>query len=932
MTETGTGSTPTRTERQARRSLSKDMTISLILLIAVVMLVLFAGGYYLRSEDMRLEIDATADEYASNLADILAVPLWTFDENGIRQAGNVFIQNEQVASVRIADHRERVLFERIKPDDGAERVERTRPIMFEKQRIGTAVITLTLAPYKRSLSLFTMTMIAAFGGVVVVLAISTGLFLRVFLARPFRELMHSMILLADGLYSGDFKRPHHRELEEIMFNFQAMASRVQSREAALEAEVLEREKAQERYSLAVRGANDGIWDWDLYTDEVYYSPRWKEIIGFSEREFPANVEEWKKRIHPNDLEAVVNAHQSLMAGLSEEMNLEYRLRHKHGSYRWVHARGASLKDDSGEPLRIAGAITDVTQRKQAESQLRKSEEMYRSLIETTSEGYLMLDRDATIRGTNKAFRDMLGYSRIEIEGRTPMDFMDDSDTRLFRNLLVQRADSPHQQGEFTFRRKEGDDVNVLASSTTMFDSNGEVKGCFVLFTDITERKRMENQLRHQAMHDPLTGLANRTLCMDRLTRALERSRRRGNYNYALIFVDLDRFKIINDSLGHNVGDILLIEVSRRLEESVRELDTVSRFGGDEFIVLLEELQSPRMAIQVVKRMRRKLRRPYNLAGHEIQVSASLGIVLGPVEAQRSEDILRYSNLAMHRAKATGRDRFKVFSNRLLEHAVQLMTLENDMDTALAEGQFFLNYQPIVQVVGERKLCAFEALARWRHPERGLIPPVEFIAVAEETGQITDLGLWVLHEACTTMVRWRETIPAARDIFMSVNISGKQFAQADLIGKIRRILKATGMPANRLKLEITETAIMQNAVQATNTLRMLKELGVTLAVDDFGTGYSSMSYLQKLPLDHLKIDLSFVQALDAGPENVEIIKAIVNLAHTLGLEVVAEGVERAEHQRTLVELGCEYCQGYFFSRPVSAEEAEQIIRQQVSINL
>jgi diguanylate cyclase (GGDEF)-like protein/PAS domain S-box-containing protein len=903
------------------------MTISLILLIALVMLVLFAAGYYFRSEDMRREIDATADEYASNLADILAVPLWTFDENGIRQAGSVFTQNEQVASVHIEDHRGRVLFELVKAPDGAARVERVRPILFENQRIGTARITLTLAPYTRSLRVFTVTMVAAFGGVVVVLALATGLFLRVFLARPFRELMQGMILLADGRFSDDFKQPHHRELEEIMIEFRGMASRVQSRESALEAEVLEREKAQERYALAVRGANDGIWDWDLYTDEVYYSPRWKEIIGFAEHEFPANVEEWKKRIHPDDLEVVVNAHQSLMAGIMDEMNLEYRLRHKHGSYRWVHARGASLKDESGEPLRIAGAITDVTQRKQAESQLRKSEEMYRSLIETTSEGYLMLDRDAVIRGTNKAFRDMLGYSRIEIEGHTPMDFMEHGDARLFRNLLAQRVNSPHQQGEFTFHRKEGDDVNVLASATTMFDSNGEVKGCFVLFTDITERKRMENQLRHQAMHDPLTGLANRTLCMDRLTRALERARRRGNYNFALIFVDLDRFKIINDSLGHNVGDVVLIEVSRRLEESVRELDTVSRFGGDEFIVLLEELQSPRMAIQVVKRMRSRLRRPYNLAGHEIQISASLGIVLGPVDAQHAEDVLRYSNLAMHRAKATGRDRFKVFSNRLLEHAVQLMTLENDMDTAMAEGQFFLNYQPIVQLKGEKRVFAFEALARWMHPERGLISPMEFIAVAEETGQITDLGLWVLHEACATMARWRMTIPAAQDIFLSVNISGKQFAQSDLIGKIRRILNETKMPANRLKLEITETAIMQNAVQATNTLRMLKELGITLAVDDFGTGYSSMSYLQKLPLDHLKIDLSFVQALDTGPENVEIVKAIINLAHTLGLEVVAEGVERPQHQRTLMELGCEYYQGYLYSRPVSAGEAEHFIQHQ-----
>ncbi|MEF2144905.1 MAG: EAL domain-containing protein [Desulfovibrionaceae bacterium] len=906
------------------RSLSQDMTFSLILLISLVLLVLFGIGYYTRSTDMRHEIDITADEYASNLAEILAVPLWTFDENGIRQTGSVFTQNELVSSVRIEDHRGRTLYELVKQPDGAGRVERTRPIIFEDQNIGTAHISLTLAPYRRSLKIFVATMAAAFGGVVLVLSLATGLFLRSYLARPLRELMRGMNLLAEGDFSYDFQQTQHKELAEIMKNFRRMANRVQSREAALEQEVAEREKAQERYSLAVRGANDGIWDWDLYTNEVYYSPRWKAIIGFEDNEFPADVEQWKSRIHPEDLEVVVNAHQSLMAGINDEMNLEYRLRHKQGSYRWIHARGASLKDEAGEPMRIAGAISDVTQRKNAESQLRKSEEMYRSLIETTSEGYLMLDTEGTIRATNKAMRDMLGYSRIEIEGRTPLDFMEEADAEHFRNQMNRRAANRHQHSEFTFRRKEGDEVNILANATTMFDAQGQVKGSFVLFTDITERKRMENQLRHQAMHDPLTGLANRTLCMDRITRSLERSRRRENYSYAVIFVDLDRFKIINDSLGHNVGDILLIEVARRLEESVRELDTVSRFGGDEFIVLLEELDSPRRAIQVVKRMRKKLRRPYNLAGHEVQISASLGIVLAPVEAARAEDVLRYSNLAMHRAKAKGRDRFKVFSTRLLEHAVQLMTLENDMDTAMAEGQFFLNFQPIIQIKGERRLFGFEALARWRHPERGLIPPFEFIGVAEETGQITDLGLWVLNEACTTMVGWRDRHPDKQDIFLSVNISGRQFAQSDLTGKIRRILRQTGMPADRLKLEITETAIMQNAAQATNSLRQLKDLGITLAVDDFGTGYSSMSYLQKLPLDYLKIDLSFVQPLDEGPENVEIVKAIINLAHTLGLKVVAEGVERPEHQRTLMELGCEYCQGYFFSRPVSGEEAEQML--------
>ncbi|MGE4554342.1 MAG: putative bifunctional diguanylate cyclase/phosphodiesterase, partial [Desulfovibrionaceae bacterium] len=593
--------------------------------------------------------------------------------------------------------------------------------------------------------------------------------------------------------------------------------------------------------------------------------------------------------------------------------------------RWYYVVNTPVYHPDGS-VSTQSMIQDITESHEAERAMRESEARYRSLIETTSEGYAMLDQGLTVTETNAALGNILGLTREEVLGHSLLEFMDDENQELVQIQANRRADTPHRKYEFAFKRVSGETVNVLASATTMFAADGSVTGAFAFYTDITDRKRMETQLRYQAMHDPLTNLANRTLCLDRISRALERARRRDDYYYALIFLDLDRFKVINDSMGHNFGDQILVEVGHRLMDCVRELDTVSRFGADEFVVLLEELGTPRKAIQVVKRMRQMLRRPFSIDSHEVQLTASIGIVLGPTDFKKPEDILQYANIAMHRAKATGRDRFKVFSTRLLEHAVHLMTLENDMDRALAGGEFFLTYQPIVRLAGGPRLYGFEALARWRHPTRGLIPPDEFIPVAEETGAIMDLGLWVLHQACDAMMQWRRSHPHAEDLVISVNVSGRQFSQHDLANRIRRVLRNTGLPAHQLKLEITETAIMENAARAVEILRQLKDLGVTLSIDDFGTGYSSMSYLQRLPLDNLKIDLSFIQLLDVAPENIEIVKAIINLAHTLKLEVVAEGVERRSHVRILQELGCDFGQGFLYARPLNQEDAERFVAE------
>ncbi len=565
-------------------------------------------------------------------------------------------------------------------------------------------------------------------------------------------------------------------------------------------------------------------------------------------------------------------------------------------------------------------------RKMAQDEIRKSEEMFRSLYENMRDGIASADLSGTITKANPALLEMLGYGMDELAGMnyreiTPEKWYEREES-IFLNQVMTRGYSDVYEKELI--RKNGAAFPAEFRVYLLKDKNGMPKELWTTIRDITARKGMERQLKHQAMHDPLTSLPNRILCADRIARAAERSRRRKDYHFAVIFLDLDRFKLVNDNLGHAFGDELLIMVSKRLLSCVRDLDTVSRFGGDEFVILLEELETPGKTIQVIKRMRRELSKPYSLKDHEVQVASSFGIVFGPCDSEIPEKIVQCANIAMHRAKAKGRDRFKVFTPRLMIQAQSLLNLESDMDRAMAQGEFFLEYQPMIELKTNR-LYGFEALARWNHPETGLVPPGDFIPVAEENGLINDLGLWILHEACSTMVKWNNAHPEALNLILSVNVSGQQFAQQNLVGKIKRILDKTRMPPTQLKLEITETALMSKAAAVIDKLNQLRELGITLSIDDFGTGYSSMSYLQRFPLDNLKIDSSFIRLMDTSQESKGIVMTIINLAHTLGLEAVAEGVEKEEHHFMLREMGCEYCQGYYYARPASTDAAEEYIK-------
>ena len=447
--------------------------------------------------------------------------------------------------------------------------------------------------------------------------------------------------------------------------------------------------------------------------------------------------------------------------------------------------------------------------------------------------------------------------------------------------------------------------------------------------EIAERKRAEEQLAHSAFHDPLTGLPNRALFMDRLERAVERAKRRKEYIFAVLYLDLDRFKVVNDSLGHTIGDQLLIECARRLETCIRTVDTVARLGGDEFVLLLEDIQDITDATRVADRIQHDLAQPCDLDDHRLFVSVSIGVILSASRYEQPADILRDVDLAMYRAKALGRGRYEVFDVAMRERALTLLELESDLRRALECKEFFLHYQPILSLATNR-IVGFEALVRWQHPDRGVVAPAEFIPMAEETGLIIPMGHWVLYEACHQLREWQTAFPMNPPLTVSVNLSVKQFMQADLIERISAVLAQLGLDTGSLKLELTESIIVEDAEAIKATLSKLRALGIQVQIDDFGTGYSSLSYLQHLPIDTLKIDRTFVSRIGSEGNGSEIVQTILTLAHDLGMKVVAEGVETRDQLTKLQGLHCEYGQGYLWAKPVDSTTATAIIADALAV--
>jgi diguanylate cyclase (GGDEF)-like protein/PAS domain S-box-containing protein len=595
-----------------------------------------------------------------------------------------------------------------------------------------------------------------------------------------------------------------------------------------------------------------------------------------------------------------------------------------GSERWVDLTSVAVP--LGPERAVLAVAFDVSDRKLAESAFREADRRLRDILENVQLLAVIRDERGEVTFANDFFLELVGASADEVVGRDWFQAFvtaesQEEQRRAYAKCFQQGVALPYEECEIVARLEERRLVSW--NHTLLHDYQDAVTGMASIGADITERKRVEQQLIHDAFHDNLTGLPNRALLMDRVSGAIARARRRSGL-VAVLFLDVDRFKLVNDSLGHVLGDQLLVQMSRLLTTAVRPGDTVARLGGDEFIVLLEDMEEPADAVRVAERIHLALAAPFKIGGHEVFITSSIGIAISTREYQRAGDLVRDADTAMYQAKASARGSHRVFDTSMHARAVAALALESELRRAVERKSFVMHYQPVVEMPGGR-IRGLEALVRWEHSQRGLLAPSEFIQMAEETGVISEIGRWALQESCRAVKDW--IAETGLDLDVAVNLSSRQFTRPDLVPDVAAALRETGLPPRCLRLEITESVIMENAEAAIEMLHALRGLGVGLSIDDFGTGYSSLAYLLRFPANTLKVDRSFIAMVGKGGRSERIVGSIVALGRGLEMEVVAEGVETAEQRDALVSLGCGLGQGFLFCRPVDGARIGQLLAGQ-----
>ncbi|MFZ6047862.1 EAL domain-containing protein [Pseudomonas sp. CR3202] len=681
-------------------------------------------------------------------------------------------------------------------------------------------------------------------------------------------------------------------------------------------------KSEARLALALEASELGLWDWNLETDEVHHS-QLKAIFGIEAEDVTRVLSDLKPRLHPDDLPLLRRALVEHLKGRTDGYSIDYRVRHTDGHWVWVEDRGRVVeRDDSGKVLRMLGTRRDITARKGRDEEQR----LAATVFEAASEGIIILDPEYRVIQTNAAFSQVTGYRQEEVIGRSVVNLIGSREARRRYHLIRQELEqSGSWRGELMDTRKSGELYPQWLQLNVVRDPRGNVSHIVGFFSDLSARREAEERLRYLSNYDELTGLANRTLFKDRLHEASQRARQSGQ-SLALLHIDLDRFKVLNDSLGHDVADQLLRQVSRRLTQAVPEADTIARLSGDEFAVILDAYGNLSSLARQASRLLGKLRTPMTVGGHELVISGSLGISLLPENARDISALISQANMAMQHAKHLGGNTFQFFTDNLQACTLERLQLENQLRKAIDEGQLEVFYQPKLSLADD-SLNAAEALVRWRHPQQGLVPPGDFIGLAEETGLIAPIGEFVLRQACLQAREWQRQ--GLADIRVSVNLSMHQLRQGNLVSLVRQVLEETGLQACLLELELTESHLLENVENVIATFHQLRQLGVKLAIDDFGTGYSSLSYLKRFPVDCVKIDQTFIRDLSAGSEDAAITRAIIAMAHSLELKVVAEGVENREQLNFLRSQRCDEIQGYLISPPVEASQFVRLLKEQAT---
>ena len=677
-------------------------------------------------------------------------------------------------------------------------------------------------------------------------------------------------------------------------------------------------ESESRYRFLAESVPQQVWTARADGQITYGNFRTIEYFGEETQSELFGIN-WTKIIHTDDLARMTKRWMhSIKTG--EPYENEHRLRRGDGEYRWHLAQATPMFDENGAVVKWFGTNTDIHDRKLAEKAASETAE-YRNLFENANDAILIFETETEIViEVNEKACQLYGFDHDAFVGKSIKEISQDvrqGEIQL-RELLKRGTNQSFETIQF---RADGTPLNLFINSSIV-----EYRGRRVVLSinrDITERKRAEEQLRHNSLHDALTGLPNRVLFLEHLRHAIERNGTRGQKTFAVLFLDFDQFKIVNDSLGHMEGDRLLRLIAERLSDTLRPGDIVARLGGDEFTILLDDLGKSDDVIQIVKRIEDELKLPFNLSGGEIVISASIGIALSDADYTKPETMLRDADIAMYRAKAGGKARHQIFNQAMHERVSARLRMENELRQAIGREEFCVYYQPIINLQTDR-LKGFEALVRWQHPDRGIVSPLEFIPIAEETGLIVPLGEWVIRESCRQLSIWQLENKREQPLTMSVNLSCRQFTQNDLVERIERIVGETKIEVGTLRLEVTESHLMEDSEAAIAVMNRLRALDIKLSIDDFGTGYSSLSYLHRLPVNYLKIDRSFVSQMQIKSENREIVRTITLLAKNLHLEVIAEGIETREQADYLKSLGCEFGQGFLYSKPVERQQAGALI--------
>jgi diguanylate cyclase (GGDEF)-like protein/PAS domain S-box-containing protein len=668
---------------------------------------------------------------------------------------------------------------------------------------------------------------------------------------------------------------------------------------------------------AQRIARLGNWNWDIQNERFSWSGEIYQTFGMSCEASTATYEAFVRCAHPEDRECIRNAFESAVDGKSR-LDIEHRVIGPDGQTRFVHLRGEASVDDSGRVACLTGTTQDISDRVQAEATLRLSA----NALENSAEAVMISDAKGRIVSVNKAFTTMTGYPAEQVIGKSP-DFLrsDRHDSAFYSQLWDSVGKTGHWQGEIWARRRNGEVYPQGVSISQVQDKVGRSSHYVSVSSDISRYKQYEAQLAFLAHHDALTDLPNRFAFQTHLREAVLRARRDGSV-IALMFIDLDQFKIINDSLGHIVGDLLLKAAAQRLTGCVRQTDLVARLGGDEFVVVLNGAKDPQHAAKIADKLIDVLAEPFLIDGHELTISGSIGISCYPQDGADADVLLKNADAAMYRAKELGRNNYQFFCVDMGADVVKQLVMTNSLRVALNQKQFLLHYQPRIDLAS-RRIIGVEALVRWQHPEKGLLAPARFISHAEETGLIGPLGEWVLRTACKQAKAWHES--GLGQLRMAVNLSARQFRQPNFAQQIAAILAETGVDASLLELEITESMVMQDLEKTKSILDELTGLRIAIAIDDFGTGHSSLAYLKRFPVEYLKIDRSFIRDLPGNQEDAAITKAIIALGKSLKLRVIAEGIETQSQQSFLELHGCDEGQGYLISQPLAAADLDAILR-------